>query len=756
MIIRKLSKAIILLISLFGILSIVSASHFSGTEITYQCTGANQYLVTLKFYRDCDGATMPTTTVLNYSSVSCGISANISLNLQSSNDITPLCLSATSSCSGGNNAGVEQYIYQGIINLPISCNDWILSSSGCCRNSSITNLLNPGSLGMYVEATLNNVLANCNNSPSFTSAPQLFSCAGQTINYQQLAYDSDGDSLVYSLVNAMQDATTPVAYAGGFSGTNPFTSPAVINQQTGQITFTPLIQQVAVIAVLIEEYRNGILIGSIVRDIQFIISNCLNTIPSLSGINGVPGDFEILACEGSTICFDVNGNDVNVGQNINMTYSNNIPGASFVQIGTGSAVTGTFCWNTSIGDVGTYVLSINIEDDACPMVGQNAQTYILNIIPNPNPPIIASNNVSICEGDTASINATTTAPSGTIASTSWSPALNISNPNNLSTNVFPSTTTSYTVTLNYTDGCIATDVVSVIINETPIASAFPRTKQVCGGSNFTLTGSTDIIGNTFEWFDPSATSLGSGTVSGAQTSLTITTPTATGTYPYVLQVTNSSTGCVATDTTFLIIGTPPILASCVNIYVSTTGTITGQGTQADPTTLVEGISRAACNNAVIKIATGTYNINNALNLGSFLTLEGGFMEGNAWTKTSTPGATTINRTTANPEGTINNQRLVTFYGNSNTGFRLQDLTITTDDANQPGMSIYGIHLSSCSNNDIVRCQINVGNAGNGALGTPGINGLFGVNGANGNGGDGDDQSDSGEGGNGATGAGTNS
>ena len=716
MIVNTFFKTIILLISLFGILSTISASHFSGTEITYQCTGVNQYLVTLNFYRDCDGATMPISTVLNYSSVSCSISVNTSLNLQSTTDITPLCLSATSSCSGGNNGGVEQYIYQGTINLPLSCNDWVLSSSGCCRIGTITNLITPASTAMYVQATLNNTIANCNNSPFFISPPQLFSCTGQTINYQQLVYDSDGDSLVYSLVNAMQNASTSVTYVGGFSGTNPFTSPAVINQQTGEITFTPVVQQVTVMAVLIEEYRNGILIGSIVRDIQFIIGNCSNTIPSLSGINGVAGDFEISACEGSSICFNVFGNDTDPGQNIDMTYSNNIPGATFIKTGTGLTATGTFCWNTVLGDIGTYVIAVNAEDDACPMIGQNAQTYIINITANPNPPIVASNSITICKGDTTSINATTTAPSGTISSTSWSPALNINNLNNLSTNVFPNTTTSYTITLNYTDGCIATDAVSVIINATPTASAFPRTKQVCEGSNFTLTGSTDIIGNTFEWFDPSATSLGSGTVSGAQTSLNITTPTTTGTYPYVLQVTNGSTGCVATDTTFLIIGTPPVLTNCVNIYVSTTGTITGQGTQVDPTTLNEGLSRAACNNAVIKMATGTYNINNALNLGSFLTLEGGFMEGNAWTKTSTPGTTIINRTTTNPEGTVNNQRLVAIYINSASYFRLQDLTITTEDAILPGTSTYGIHMNNVSNYNITRVTVDPGNA------TGGING----------------------------------
>jgi len=166
----------------------------------------------------------------------------------------------------------------------------------------------PGDNELYIEATLDNTLSPCNSSPSFSSNPQLYACVGQTVNYQQLAFDSDGDSLVYSLTDALQNTGTSVTYAGGYGGINPLTVPVVIDPVTDQITFTPNTPQVPVFTVLLEEYRNGVLIATVMRDVQCVIQNCSNTIPEISGINGVVNDYEIDVCVGTTVCFDININ----------------------------------------------------------------------------------------------------------------------------------------------------------------------------------------------------------------------------------------------------------------------------------------------------------------------------------------------------------------------------------------------------------------------------------------------------------------
>ena len=52
-----------------------------------------------------------------------------------------------------------------------------------------------------------------------------------------------------------------------------------INSGTGAISFTPTVAgQVAVICVRADEYRNGTLIGSVVRDMQVIIQSCNNAL----------------------------------------------------------------------------------------------------------------------------------------------------------------------------------------------------------------------------------------------------------------------------------------------------------------------------------------------------------------------------------------------------------------------------------------------------------------------------------------------
>ena len=64
--------------------------------------------------------------------------------------------------------------------------------------------------------------------------------------------------------------------------------------------------EVSVLAVLVEEYRNGVLIGSVVRDIQIQVINCgSNAAPEISGIDNVPNVFDISTCPNTNICFKI-------------------------------------------------------------------------------------------------------------------------------------------------------------------------------------------------------------------------------------------------------------------------------------------------------------------------------------------------------------------------------------------------------------------------------------------------------------------
>lgn len=166
-------------------------------------------------------------------------------------------------------------------------------------------------------------------------------------------------------------------------------------------------------------------------------------------------------------------------------------------------------------------------------------------------------------------------------------------------------------------------------------------------------------------------------------------------------------------------------AQCTVHFVTTTGTPSAAGTQADPLDITTAFTIAGVGD-IIRIGNGTYSLNSPLTISANdIVIEGGFLPAENWKKTSLAGATTLVRSTLNPEGSANQQRLVAIYADSKTGFQLHDLTVTTANASGPSMSTYGLHIANCSDYSIVRCSIASGNAGTGANGVVGAQGAIG-------------------------------
>ena len=712
------------------------ATHALGSDLTYACTGnPNEYRVTLNVYRDCNGINLPSTQRVSWRG-SCG-TGSVTASRIIRRDITPICPSQNSSCGGGNgNFGVEQHTYEAIITVPSNCTDITFSWSLCCRNNAITTLT--GNPAMYVETRLlNHQIVPCNNSPIFLNPPAAFTCRNNQVFYNHGAIDPDQDSLRFSLIPCMQSQGNNVSYRGGFSGTQPFGTgnPTTIDPATGAITFTPTQLHVAVLCVLVEEYRNGVLIGTTMRDIQFRVLNCNNVNPVVSGIDSAgitTTNYTISACFGRQICFDVIGSDPgNPGDNLFMNWDGGIPGATFTVsppgVPSGNQLTGTFCWTPTISDIGTHRFTVTIQDDACPLVGSNTFTYVINIQSNPNDPIDAGPDQQICIGSSANLSATTTAPN--VVRYIWTPTTGLSNPNIANPVASPTVTTNYVVTAVYADSCTSTDQVRIVVDDEPLLSVSPNNINVCGGAPLVMSASTNRPNLIFDFVElPSNTNIysGPGAANGPTATVPVTVPNAPGAYQWLVTVTDPVTGCSSSEIVTWTVGPPIGAPACRNIYASTTGVASASGSQFNPVTLQEALRRAACNNSVIKIATGTYNIDTALNITSNLTVEGGFIEGQAWLKTSEVGATTINRTTNNAGGVLNLNRHLTaieVFGSSN--FRLQDLTISTDDAVVTSTSTYGIFMNNPSNYNLTRLNIEPGAASNGTNGTAGCDGTDG-------------------------------
>src|SRR5688500_17120154 len=88
----------------FTITSLTSyGSHSLGADLTYKCisvTGQDSFLVTLSFYRDCNGVSAPTFVSIPATSPGCGANTSVFLYPAPGSpvDITPLCPGWPSRC----------------------------------------------------------------------------------------------------------------------------------------------------------------------------------------------------------------------------------------------------------------------------------------------------------------------------------------------------------------------------------------------------------------------------------------------------------------------------------------------------------------------------------------------------------------------------------------------------------------------------------------------------------------------------------
>lgn len=356
-----------------------SASHIAGMDLTYQCLGTNTatgqdtMLFFLNVYRDCDGITVSQNQSLTFSAPSCNFQQTIPLNFDSLQEVTPICnLALQSNCSnpGSQIPGIQQYSFSVIVVIP-QCPDWTVSWSNCCRNPAITNLANPGGASSYIQTTFNNQAFPCNSSPAFTTLPVPYICANTPINYNHGTIDQDGDSLVYRPIDPLNGPGVPIAHVPPFSAANPLTGTYTIDSTNGQIFINASANQVVTIAIEVSEYRNGVLIGRVMRDIQFRVVTSINGVPCNTAIPPINLDTvlgavqldstTVEACPNTPMSISLTANSL-FGDTLTMTSNHAVafPGSSFNTVGFDS-VTGTFNWVPTNANVGRNTLLVFVK-----------------------------------------------------------------------------------------------------------------------------------------------------------------------------------------------------------------------------------------------------------------------------------------------------------------------------------------------------------------------------------------------------------
>ncbi len=172
--------------------------------------------------------------------------------------------------------------------LPSNSHGYVVANERCCRNAAIVNINNPGNGGATYCCTIPPT-STTNNSAVFKNYPPQTICLNVPLAYDNSATDADGDSLSYGFCAALNGASDAnikpapyypnfgdtVDYLPPYSSQVPFTgSPAIkINPVTGLITGTPDKLGRYLVTVYCNEWRGGVLINTIKREFQFVVTS---------------------------------------------------------------------------------------------------------------------------------------------------------------------------------------------------------------------------------------------------------------------------------------------------------------------------------------------------------------------------------------------------------------------------------------------------------------------------------------------------
>ncbi len=253
------------------------------------------------------------------------------------------------SCSNDNVISTKRIVYQTELTLdPEEYDDpegYYLVWERCCRNNTITNIVDPENTGQtfYLEfpPLMKNGERFINSTPSLFPPLQDYACVNQFYYADFKGFDKDGDSLVYSLVTPFNssEAGAPlpnplpspkpnprieVNWLPGFSKDIQVDGPEPLNiSQDGLLRVTPGNQGLFVFSVKCEEFRDGEKIGEVRRDFQLFVVDCPppGNKPVIQA--KAPGSTEFKADisnvtinYGDDSCFEIIVNDKDPGENI--------------------------------------------------------------------------------------------------------------------------------------------------------------------------------------------------------------------------------------------------------------------------------------------------------------------------------------------------------------------------------------------------------------------------------------------------------
>ena len=234
------------------------------------------------------------------------------------------------------------------------------------RNGGVINIPNSINVPFYVESQLIiSAFLGFNNSPILLQPPIDDGVVGQPFIHNANAYDPDGDSLSYQLTSCKGAGGASIPGYSIPQASNFFRLDSV----TGDLEWdSPVACGEYNIAFLIKEWRHGVQIGFVERDMQVnIVCNNPNNnfLPQVASMN------DTCVVAGSLLTFTVSASDSNNGNTIVMTATGGplevaVSPAQFTQPVSGTGfVSQQFNWQTDCAHVRLqpYQMVFKAEDN---------------------------------------------------------------------------------------------------------------------------------------------------------------------------------------------------------------------------------------------------------------------------------------------------------------------------------------------------------------------------------------------------------
>ena len=304
-----MKKTYLLFFFLFCMNSL-SATHIIGGSIGYEHVGGDQYRLRLEVIRDCFNGIpwFDNPASIGVFTSNGTLVAELLIPLGNINDTISLAV-PNNICTFPPTICVNKTVYETDVTLPTIAGGYTVAYQRCCRTNIITNLIAPEDAGMTFYTHIDPALQN--NSPVFNGDFPFAVFANTPFIYDGSATDPDGDSLVYELSapfgGASDIAPMPQPPAGppydnvGFLLPNYSIDnmlggsyPLAIGPKSGEMGAIPQALGVFQIAYSVNEFRNGVQIGTTYREFTFIVVEPLpNQNYDVSGsvlVNGNPLD----------------------------------------------------------------------------------------------------------------------------------------------------------------------------------------------------------------------------------------------------------------------------------------------------------------------------------------------------------------------------------------------------------------------------------------------------------------------------------